>query len=484
MDALMKSQTSFVLFLTIYLLIINSTDIDNMYIPLTLISLSAFQSAFQSTFQSTSPSTFATTFTTTFATTFRSTRDEYLLPTLYHLLHPLSPLPTIYLLALLISPYLSIPQTPTIYALTFLHTAYNGTLPTLLPTFITSVLYTIVSSSSLIAEKFTPSELYFTVHLATLSILDASNGSMEDLAPENVGIVGLGSFLISAFLSICIFKALRPPSMTIFIPYVTLSTSLLTVLSLFLYMHPTTNPIAWILELLLSPQHGLQVLWYVGMGALLSTAVYVVAQSGDLNVAVKRKLYHIALLLLFLPTLTPSNLPVAILSTLVGTCVFLLLEILRYELVAEGRRDFVGEYWENWIDDKDRGGGGYQVVISPITLLLSPILPSLVTPERSCTMRYIGLIVICIGDTMAAAVGVKFGKHKIPFNGTSKRTVEGTLACFISVLLSVSLIRICEGGSITVKDVTAAGIVAGVEAGTTCIDNVVLPVVAAIAWAN
>ena len=38
------------------------------------------------------------------------------------------------------------------------------------------------------------------------------------------------------------------------------------------------------------------------------------------------------------------------------------------------------------------------------------------------------------------------------------------------------------GGGLSLKDVAAAGVVAGVEAGTSCIDNIVLPVVAAIAW--
>jgi dolichol kinase len=307
---------------------------------------------------------------------------------------------------------------------------------------------------------------------------------MSSLTPANVGVVGLWSFLLSALLCIScvtVFDPRQPRGF--FVPYATLSTALFTVVFLFVYMYPSSDPVTWITTLLLSRQSGLQVLWYGAMGAFLSTSVHLITLKVDIHVAVKRKLYHVALFVLFFPTLTSDLLPVTILCSLVGTCIFLVLEILRWESVKNKQRDILGEYWSKWLDDKDRVGGGHQVVISPITLLVSPVIPALVSQDLSTTLRVIGLIVICVGDTLAAAIGVRFGSHRLPWNGGSKRTVEGSLACFLSVLLSVGLVKMKEGGGgLSLKDVAAAGVVAGVEAGTSCIDNIVLPVVAAIAW--
>ena len=414
--------------------------------------------------------------------TYRSTSDEFLLPTVFLLLNPTSVVPYFYLLSHFV-PF--VPTNFTVYLLSLFHCIYTANFQPLLAIFLTAAFHAVASNATLVTEKLTPSELYFSIHLLSLTLVEVSQGGMSDLTPDNVGVVGLCSFLLSATLSVSAVSVLNPPQpYNLFVPYAAVSASALTALFLLIYMFPKTDPVTWIFNLLILKSPTLQVLWYLTFGSLLSFLVHLVTLSSNIHVAVKRKLHHLALLVLFLPTLTDELRPVAILCALVGTCIFLVLEIVRWEMVKDNRRDILGEYWAEWLDDKDRKGGGYQVVISPVTLLVSPIIPSLVSPTSTNTVvKYIGLVAICVGDTLAASVGVKYGRHRIPFNGGSRRTLEGSLGCFLSVLGSVAIIRTLEGEGVGMRDVLGSGIIAGVEAGTSCIDNIVLPLVGGIAWA-
>ena len=78
-----------------------------------------------------------------------------------------------------------------------------------------------------------------------------------------------------------------------------------------------------------------------------------------------------------------------------------------------------------------------------------------------------GVISIGIGDSAASIVGSKFGRFKFP---GSPKTFEGTLA---SVLSQIIFVRFFSNLSLTV--VSGIAIVAVVEALTSQVDNVVLP---------
>ena len=141
------------------------------------------------------------------------------------------------------------------------------------------------------------------------------------------------------------------------------------------------------------------------------------------------------------------------------------------------------------IPSQDQPPNQYQVIISHVTLLAAPILPLLHIYPSPCSSapaisRYIGLIVIGVGDSMGAICGVTFGRRRIPFNGSSKRTIVGSTACFVSILFCAAAVNFASGESFTIsnKDVLASLIVTGIEAGTDSIDNLALPMVAALAW--
>lgn len=85
----------------------------------------------------------------------------------------------------------------------------------------------------------------------------------------------------------------------------------------------------------------------------------------------------------------------------------------------------------------------------------------------------IGLISIGIGDAAAALVGIYFGRHKW---FTTKKTVEGTLACFLSQYISAILI--CDYLAIEMHHIDALIIFiisSMLETFTNQVDNLVLP---------
>jgi dolichol kinase len=49
----------------------------------------------------------------------------------------------------------------------------------------------------------------------------------------------------------------------------------------------------------------------------------------------------------------------------------------------------------------------------------------------------IGSLPLVIGDALAGLVGYKFGRHKLPYN--KNKTIEGSIAFFVSTLLSYAL---------------------------------------------
>ena len=92
-----------------------------------------------------------------------------------------------------------------------------------------------------------------------------------------------------------------------------------------------------------------------------------------------------------------------------------------------------------------------------------------------------------VGDAAAAAVGSVLGRHRWP---SSRRTLEGSLAFFLSTL---GMVEWLKGGREGGREggakwgwVVAVGLLALLEAFTSQVDNLVLPVYAValfnLAW--
>lgn len=101
-----------------------------------------------------------------------------------------------------------------------------------------------------------------------------------------------------------------------------------------------------------------------------------------------------------------------------------------------------------------------------------PIPPSQLLPYLS------GVLTIGIGDTAASYVGSKYGRRK--WKG-SNRTIEGTIACFLSQAVFVLLgavFGLLTGDVLSfMKAFGAIAITSLIEAKTSQVDNVVLPLI-------
>lgn len=68
--------------------------------------------------------------------------------------------------------------------------------------------------------------------------------------------------------------------------------------------------------------------------------------------------------------------------------------------------------------------------LGPITLAIGAMLALLLYPEPAAT---IAIFALAFGDSLSSIVGKIFGRIRIPFSGG--KTVAGSIACFLSVLI-------------------------------------------------
>ena len=215
------------------------------------------------------------------------------------------------------------------------------------------------SKSINVTQKFSPSELYCLAHLLTYAavwlspisrLLGSSN--VANLSPSTVGLMGLCSFSAAMFLVLCAASQ-SSSKLRLFPGSLSLTTAVLTVALLTFNMgYPANDPLTWIIKLLSEKRNAKHILYYALSSPILVSLVGLLSKKFGMKVAAKRKLYHAVSVILFVPTLTAGSADVTVLAVLVGVCCFLLLELLRYELYIHGLDDFVGKFWEEWVDDK------------------------------------------------------------------------------------------------------------------------------------
>ncbi|KRT82666.1 hypothetical protein AMK59_3071 [Oryctes borbonicus] len=132
-------------------------------------------------------------------------------------------------------------------------------------------------------------------------------------------------------------------------------------------------------------------------------------------------------------------------------------------------------------DEKDVGN----VALTPMYLLVGCSLPLWIHPApcdvTDSAMLHLlplisGLLSVGIGDSMASCVGTMIGRHR--WSGSNK-TIEGTVGCILSQMLMVYLLSLSGYYYLQPYDIMKllVGIVmvALVEANTTQVDNLVLP---------
>jgi len=84
----------------------------------------------------------------------------------------------------------------------------------------------------------------------------------------------------------------------------------------------------------------------------------------------------------------------------------------------------------------------------------------------------VGILAVGVGDCFAAVTGIKYGKHRWP--GETKRTLEGSLGCWVSMILVGSFIG-CD--ILNFRFIWMVTVVSVLEACTENVDNLILPIV-------
>ncbi|XP_062556017.1 dolichol kinase [Armigeres subalbatus] len=219
------------------------------------------------------------------------------------------------------------------------------------------------------------------------------------------------------------------------------------------------------------------------MSLLILTSFFVVYQiNGQTNAnTATRKIFHIAIVLVFLPGLW-SQCTLLHLASGLMLGLLLMLETARV-IHLEPIHSSLDTAVRNFIDEKDAG----PVALTPIYLLVGCSLPMWLHPVpcdltdsagRNLPKLLAGVLSVGIGDTMASVCGYLVGRHKWP--GTNK-SVEGTLASIVSQAGTMFLLYwlgFIHLNTLRAATTGAAIIInALVEAKTSQVDNLVLPMV-------
>lgn len=200
---------------------------------------------------------------------------------------------------------------------------------------------------------------------------------------------------------------------------------------------------------------------HTDFGRLSGIGNLLVNVSRDIRQEVVRKLLH--LLIATTPTIcffigTPAT--IALLG--VGVTVYAIAEYLRMSGV---RVPIISGITEVAMRTRDRN----HFVLGPVTLGIGAMIALLFYPEPAAS---IAIYALAFGDGFASLAGKLIGTVKIPFTGG--KSLEGSIACFVAVLVStivlVPSIPIPQGVVIAL----AATVLEAIPAKD--FDNLVMPV--------
>lgn len=289
--------------------------------------------------------------------------------------------------------------------------------------------------------------------------------------------VGLLGILSLAYL---IYKFnIRTPKTFYFTTFVVLT----SIIIIPLHMILDESPVLWIFGQILGDIPLLKLFIYWSF----CTALAVLAVSNQIFYAQKaststRKIFHILAVLVYVPGLY-YRCSFLYLSSGIVLGVFIALEILRLlSMPPVGNQ--LQEGYIVFSDDKDTG----LLALTPIYLLVGVSLPIWIHPapcdvtdsaQFSILPLISGLLSIGVGDTSASYIGSNFGKLR--WKGTTK-TIEGTLACIFSQLGFVYFLYYLGclpylNAEHLLRILVSILLSSVIEAKTTQIDNLVLPLV-------
>ncbi|KAK3917190.1 Dolichol kinase [Frankliniella fusca] len=282
------------------------------------------------------------------------------------------------------------------------------------------------------------------------------------------------AFVILMLLALVAFRMLREPPQF----YMVLSTAILcTVVSLHWLLGG--SPILWILVNITRDQGTFNIIlgWFI-LTILAIGTIYLQVSHERKATTSQRKIFHVLAVFVFGSGIlwTPD---ILYLASGIIFALFLVIEASRI-LSIPPLHEILKNGFLLYADEKDT-----LIALTPLYLLAGMAAPLWLTPlddipiAPSQLLPYMaGLLSIGVGDTAASYVGSNFGKRK--WEG-SNRTLEGTVACFLSqvivVLFLVHYDVLPSDMLFLIRTCVAVGITSLIEAKTDQVDNVVLPLV-------
>ncbi|XP_071794986.1 uncharacterized protein [Asterias amurensis] len=191
-----------------------------------------------------------------------------------------------------------------------------------------------------------------------------------------------------------------------------------------------------------------------------------------------RKYFHILAICIYVPGIL-YDVDLLYLASAGTVFIFILLEMLRVFRVWPVGGSLHSAFLV-FLDDQDSG----VAILTHIYLLLGMSIPVWVytgtvgnSHQGSSLALYSGVLSLGVGDTAASIFGSLYGKTKWP---GSKKTVEGTCAACMSQLLGCYILHCLDPRIsppyVSLNVVWAVGLISILEAVTTQIDNLVLPI--------
>ncbi|MCO5581417.1 hypothetical protein L7F22_035301 [Adiantum nelumboides] len=235
--------------------------------------------------------------------------------------------------------------------------------------------------------------------------------------------------------------------------------------------------LTWVLEFVLQDAQRLHLCGYWICVISMSVLPFYMVRSTQFEQIMARKVFHLMVVVMFVPALLIQQ-AFLHLAFSVALAVFVVVEMIRiFQIPPVG--EIVHKFMTAFTDSRDSD----LLIISHFSLLLGCALPVWLcgssTHDRPLA-PFAGVLSLGIGDTMASVAGYNFGSIRLTFR--SKKTVEGTIAGIVSMLLAcISIDCMFLQTSLTVSKWTSlclAVICTGlVEAYTTQLDNFILPLI-------
>jgi len=112
-----------------------------------------------------------------------------------------------------------------------------------------------------------------------------------------------------------------------------------------------------------------------------------------------------------------------------------------------------------------------------VYVMMSAVICIALFPKN---IAFMALSFLAIGDTLAAIVGIAFGKRQLPWN---KKSIEGSIGCFVGAFLFGFIYKICDPDLGIAMGAIALGALAATLAEawkSTLDDNVKIPLISGV----